>query len=94
MPGMASILSTVPPVWPSPRPLILAMRTPQAAAAGPAINVVLSPTPPVLCLSTLMPSMEERSTVSPECTMLMVSMAVSSAVIPFRQIAIKRAETW
>ena len=51
--GIAPSLSIVPPVKPRPRPLILATGTPQAAAAGPAISVVLSPTPPVLCLSTL-----------------------------------------
>ena len=34
MPGMASILSMVPPVWPRPRPLILTTLAPQAAASG------------------------------------------------------------
>ena len=49
------ILSMVPPVWPRPRPLILAILTPQAATMGVITSVVLSPTPPVECLSTLMP---------------------------------------
>ena len=55
VPGTLSILSMVPPVWPRPRPLILAILTPQAAAMGAITKVVLSPTPPVECLSTLIP---------------------------------------
>ena len=54
-PGILSSLSTVPPVCPRPRPLILATLTPQAATMGPVTRVVLSPTPPVLCLSALIP---------------------------------------
>jgi len=77
-PGIDSSLSTVPPVNPRPRPLILAMGTMQAAAIGATISVVLSPTPPVECLSTLMPLMEERSTVSPEYRMALVSSNISS----------------
>ena len=42
----------MPPVWPSPRPLIFPNGTPQAATIGPTASVVLSPTPPVECLST------------------------------------------
>ena len=52
---MASNLSVVPPVWPKPRPLILATGTPQAATRGASTRVVVSPTPPVECLSTLTP---------------------------------------
>ena len=88
---MDSSLSTVPPVCPNPRPLILATRTPKEATTGATISVVLSPTPPVLCLSTLIPSIEERSTKSPDCAILLVSAAVSCGVIPFRKIAISRA---
>ena len=51
-PGIASSLSSVPPVCPSPRPLIFPNGTPQAATIGPTASVVLSPTPPVECLST------------------------------------------
>ena len=65
-PGIDSSLSSVPPVWPRPRPLILAKGTPQAATIGPTAIEVLSPTPPVECLSTtLRPSAVRRSTVSP-----------------------------
>ena len=83
-PGMASILSSVPPVWPRPRPLILAIFTSHAATMGATTNVVLSPTPPVECLSAFTPDMAERSTMSPECAIAAVSCAVSCAVMPFR----------
>jgi hypothetical protein len=55
VPGTDSILSRVPPVWPKPRPDILASFAPHAATRGPKASEVLSPTPPVECLSTLMP---------------------------------------
>ena len=51
--------------------------TPAAAARGAAIRLVLSPTPPVECLSTLTPGMEERSTVSPDAIMRSVSALTS-----------------
>ena len=51
-PGIDSSLSSVPPVWPSPRPLIFPNGTPHAATIGPTAIDVLSPTPPVECLST------------------------------------------
>ena len=79
---MDSILSTVPPVWPRPRPDILATGTPQEATMGAMTRVVLSPTPPVECLSTLTPWMEERSTTSPEWAMASVRIAVSFGLRP------------
>ena len=54
-PGIDSSLSSVPPVWPRARPDIIGTTTPQAAASGARISDVLSPTPPVLCLSTFSP---------------------------------------
>ena len=45
----------MPPVWPRPRPDIIGTGTPHAAASGASTSDVLSPTPPVLCLSTLTP---------------------------------------
>ena len=54
-PGKLSSLSMVPPVCPSPRPLIFATEMPQAATMGASASEVLSPTPPVLCLSTFTP---------------------------------------
>src|SRR5436309_5066610 len=51
-PGIASSLSSVPPVWPRPRPLIIGTVRPPAATMGARIREVLSPMPPVECLST------------------------------------------
>jgi hypothetical protein len=51
-PGIASSLSSVPPVCPRPRPDIFAKASPAAAIRGTSTSEVLSPTPPVLCLST------------------------------------------
>jgi hypothetical protein len=53
--GIVSSLSTVPPVWPRPRPLIIGTGTPSAATSGASTIDTLSPTPPVECLSTLTP---------------------------------------
>ena len=82
----------VPPVWPRPRPLIFATGTPHAATIGAMTSVVLSPTPPVLCLSTLIPGMADRSTISPERAMQSVKTAVSCSFMPLNQIAIKSAD--
>ena len=54
-PGMASSLSSVPPVWPRPRPQTIGTGTPHAATSGARQIDTLSPTPPVECLSTLTP---------------------------------------
>ena len=91
---MLSSLSTVPPVWPRPRPLILAIFTPQAAAMGPKIKEVLSPTPPVECLSTFTPGMEDKSTISPERAISKVRAAVSRWVMPRKKMAISKALAW
>ncbi len=48
---MDSSLSSVPPVWPSPRPDIIGTATPQLATIGASSSETLSPTPPVECLS-------------------------------------------
>ena len=84
----------VPPVNPSPRPLILATGTPQAATRGATTKVVLSPTPPVLCLSTFTPGMEDRSTISPDWAIHQVSWAVSVGSIPRYQMAMSSAAAW
>ena len=52
-PGIDSSLSRVPPVWPSPRPDSCGTGTPQAATRGASGRVILSPTPPVECLSAV-----------------------------------------
>ena len=93
-PGKLSSLSRVPPVWPRPRPDIFATTAPQAATRGMSTMLVLSPTPPVECLSTLMPRIGLRSTTSPEWAMARVRSAVSRGVMPCRQIAMARALIW
>ena len=50
-PGIDSSLSSVPPVWPSPRPDIIGTTTPSDAMSGARTMDTLSPTPPVECLS-------------------------------------------
>ena len=91
-PGKLSSLSSVPPVWPRPRPDILAILTPQAATIGQRIRLVLSPTPPVECLSALTPSMADRSMISPESIMAVVRSSVSRAVMPRKKIAMHMAD--
>ena len=87
-PGKLSSLSIVPPVCPSPRPDIFAILTPQAATIGQSTRLVLSPTPPVECLSALTPRIGERSSVSPECIMLIVRSRISRSSMPEKRIAI------
>ena len=76
-PGIASSLSSVPPVWPRPRPLIIGTAIPAAATKGASTRDVLSPTPPVECLSTFFCGNDERSSTSPERNIASVSAAVS-----------------
>jgi hypothetical protein len=94
IPGIDSSLSSVPPVWPSPLPLIFAIGTPQAATSGASTSVVVSATPPVECLSTFVPGIDERSTTLPERTIASVSHTVSPAERPFRYAAMSHADIW
>ena len=81
-----------PPVKPSPRPDIFATLRPQAAARGTRMRLVVSPTPPVECLSALTPGMSFKSSVSPDLAMASVSASVSRSLMPWMQMAISRAE--
>ncbi len=92
-PLMDSNLSKVPPVCPNPLPDIFATGTPAAATKGARTIVVLSPTPPVLCLSTLMPLILDKSIKSPERIIWSVRVAVSLVLKPWKNAAIKKAET-
>ena len=83
-PSIASNLSIVPPVWPNPRPLIFATGTSTAATNGAKTNVVVSPTPPVECLSTLTPLISLKSIISPELTIAIVNAARSSSFISWK----------
>ena len=75
----------MPPVCPSPRPLIFPNGTPQAATIGPTAIEVLSPTPPVECLSThRRPIAPPRSIVSPLATIASVSANVSALERPLK----------
>ena len=87
-PGIDSILSTVPPVNPSPLPDILATFTPNELISGNSIIDTLSPTPPVECLSTIIPSIFDKSSISPEFAISIVRFVLSLSVIPFIYIAI------
>ena len=91
-PGIDSNLSNVPPVWPNPLPDILANFTPHAATKGPSTKEVLSPTPPVECLSTFIPSMLDKSIVSPECNIASVNIPISFLFIPLNNIAIAKED--
>ena len=81
-PEKLSSLSIVPPVCPSPLPLIFATVTPAAATIGVSASEVLSPTPPVECLSTFTPWMSLKSSMSPLFAIAIVSASVSSSFIP------------
>jgi len=59
--------------------------TPQAAASGASTIDVLSPTPPVECLSTLGPGSSLRSSTSPVRIIDSVSATVSAAVMPLKK---------
>lgn len=76
-PGMVSSLSRVPPVWPRLRPEIMGTQMPgiplalgevrpAAARMGAMRREVLSPTPPVECLSMVKLWRGAASKVSPE----------------------------
>jgi len=90
-PGMDSSLSSVPPVWPRPRPDSCGTAAPQAATVGASGNVILSPTPPVECLSVVGRSSPDQSIRSPERIIASVHRATSRRVIPFSRIAMARA---
>ena len=69
----------------------MAQGTPQDATIGPRTRVVLSPTPPVECLSTFTPGSEARSMRVPESRMARVSARVSRVSMPRQQMAMSRA---
>ena len=94
-PGIASSLSAVPPVSPSPRPTSEGTARPQAAASGWMTNESLSPTPPVECLSATGRSTTPfQSMVAPEFIITSTRSAVSRAVMPRQQMAIASALIW
>ena len=88
-----SNLSIVPPVWPRPLPDIFATGIPRDATSGVKHIDVLSPTPPVECLSTLIPLILDKSITSPELTIDIVKLAVSLLDISLKKSVINKAET-
>ena len=91
-PGIDSSLSSVPPVWPRPRPDSCGTATPQAATNGANGNVILSPTPPVECLSAVGRDSLPKSIRSPDAIIAAVQRAISRRFIPFSRIAIASAD--
>jgi hypothetical protein len=96
-PGIEASLSSVPPVCPRPRPDIIGTIAPHAAARGARMSDVLSPTPPVECLSTATVPLEavrsDQSNAMPDSTMACVRSVASSMFMPLRKMAIRSAET-
>ena len=90
-PGMLSSLSSVPPVWPSPRPDSLGTATPSAATSGATTSDTLSPTPPEECLSTTGRPVPDRSIRSPLSTIAVVHADSSRGVMPRQTTAMSRA---
>gem|GEM_PF-3303767 len=93
-PGIDSSLSSVPPVWPRPRPDTIGTHTPQAATAGASGIEILSPTPPVECLSILGRAIRDRSSTSPERVIASAQVASSRSSRPLKKIAISIAAIW
>ena len=91
-PGIDSSLSRVPPVWPSPRPESWGTATPHAATSGASGRVILSPTPPVECLSAVGRDSAEKSIRSPEAIIAAVQRAISRGTMPLSRIAIASAD--
>jgi len=90
-PGIASSLSSVPPVWPRPRPETIGTGAPHAATSGARAIETLSPTPPVECLSTFTPGTLDRSSTLPERSIASVSATVSASLIPRKNAAMSSA---
>ena len=73
----------MPPVWPRPRPDSCGTAAPHAATNGASGRVILSPTPPVECLSAVGRDTEDRSSRSPLAIIAAVQRALSAGVEPF-----------
>ena len=90
-PGIDSSLSSVPPVWPRPRPESCGTATPNDATSGASGRVILSPTPPVECLSTVGLPRPAKLMRSPEAIIASVITRISSRVMPLSSTAIAKA---
>jgi hypothetical protein len=81
----------VPPVCPSPRPDSCGTAAPHAATAGASGNVILSPTPPVECLSVVGRPTPDQSSRTPVATIAAVHRATSARSIPLSRMAMASA---
>ena len=79
-------------MWPRPRPDSCGTATPQAATSGASGSVILSPTPPVECLSAVGRESEEKSIRSPLAIIASVQRSISRRLIPLSRIAIASAD--
>ena len=82
----------MPPVCPSPRPESCGTATPNDATSGISGRVILSPTPPVECLSAVGLPSPEKSIRSPLAIIAMVMSRISRRDMPLRKIAIVIAD--
>ena len=79
-------------MWPRPRPESWGTATPQAATSGASGSVILSPTPPVECLSAVGRDSEEKSIRSPLAIIALVQREISRRFIPLSRMAIASAD--
>ena len=91
-PEMDSSLSSVPPVCPSPRPDNCGTAAPQADTKGASGSVILSPTPPVECLSAVGRFSPDQFRRSPLFIIACVQREISLGFIPLSKIAISSAD--
>ena len=91
-PGIDSNLSKVPPVWPNPLPDSCGTAAPHDATNGTSGKVILSPTPPVECLSTVGRSNIDQSIRSPLRIIASVQRLISWRCMPFKRIAMASAD--
>ncbi len=76
---------------PEPRPESCGTATPNDATRGASGSVILSPTPPVECLSTVVLPSEPNDIRSPDAIIASVRSLISRRSMPLRKIAIARA---
>ena len=93
-PGIASSLSSVPPVCPNPRPDIMGTRRPASASSGASTSETLSPTPPVECLSTAGAPPSPKSRRVPDAIIARVSTCISPWSNPWMNAAMRKADIW
>ncbi len=78
-------------MWPRPRPESCGTATSKTATRGASGRVILSPTPPVECLSAVGRDSDEKSIRSPLAIIAAVHVAISRRVMPLSRIAIASA---